>query len=268
MARLTLSALVVGRGAVAVAGPFDMLVSAGEALVVTGPNGAGKSTLLRTLAGLLPPISGSVRLEGLAASDGEPAARLADVAHYVGHRHGMKSQITVGENLAFWARYLGGPTMGSDSRAGDGAGPSVGERPPLSPKRRQPSGPTVLPPAEALAAVGLPGLDAIPFGYLSAGQQRRASLARLLVAHRPVWILDEPTSALDIASQARFADLVKRHIETGGIAIAATHHPLGLESAKTLHITPPVGRDDGPGSNGSSASAFDDAALAEAEGWL
>ncbi|MCE7029177.1 heme ABC exporter ATP-binding protein CcmA [Jiella avicenniae] len=264
MARLTLSALVVGRGATAVAGPFEIAVSAGEALVVTGPNGAGKSTLLRTLAGLLPPISGTVRLEGLAASDGEPAARLADVAHYVGHRHGMKSQITVGENLRFWARYLGGAAKEIARRAGDAADRSLGDRASSLSQDGRLSQLTVLPPAEALAAVGLPGLDAIPFGYLSAGQQRRASLARLLVAHRPVWILDEPTSALDVASQARFADLVARHLGSGGIVVAATHHPLGLESAKTLHITPPrAGRDDGPG-----APAIDDAALAEAEGWL
>ncbi|NDW03800.1 heme ABC exporter ATP-binding protein CcmA [Jiella pacifica] len=260
MARLTLDALVVGRGSTAVAGPFDIAVAAGEALVVTGPNGAGKSTLLRTLAGLLPPISGTIRLEGPAASDGEAAERLADVAHYLGHRHGMKSQITVGENLAFWARYLGGAAAAQSERSRQDArrGPHVGV-------------PTVsapLSPAEALAAVGLPGLDAIPFGYLSAGQQRRASLARLLVAHRPVWILDEPTSALDIASQARFADLVAGHLAAGGIAIAATHHPLGLEAARTLHITPGAGRDDGRGSNAPGAPALDDAALAEAEGWL
>ncbi|MBO0904649.1 heme ABC exporter ATP-binding protein CcmA [Jiella sp. MQZ13P-4] len=244
---MALQGLVVGRGAVAVAGPFDLAVASGEALVVTGPNGAGKSTLLRTLAGLLPPISGGVRLEGLTAADGEAAARLADASHYVGHRHGMKAALGVGENLAFWAGYLGaGPLRTGE--AAEGAGP--------------------LAPAEALAAVGLPGLSDIPFAYLSAGQQRRASLARLLVARRPVWILDEPTSALDLASQALFAGLVAGHLARGGIAIAATHHPLGLEAAQTLHITPPAGRDDGPGSNGPVAPAIDDAALAEAEGWL
>ena len=260
MTRLALGALVVGRGTVAVAGPFEIAVSAGEALVVTGPNGAGKSTLLRTLAGLLPPISGAIRLESLEASGGEPAERLADVSHYVGHRHGMKSQIAVGENLAFWARYLGGAATGRSQRSC-----ANGER---GSDTSVPAGSARLTPAEALAAVGLPGLDHIPFGYLSAGQQRRASLARLLVARRPVWILDEPTSALDIASQARFAELVARHLASGGIAIAATHHPLGLEAAKTLHIAPRLGHDDGPGSNAMGAPAIDDAALAEAEGWL
>ena len=77
-AGLKLEGLVVGRGTVAVAGPFDACVAAGEALVVTGPNGAGKSTLLRTLAGLLPPLAGAIRLDGLVAPDGEPAERLQE----------------------------------------------------------------------------------------------------------------------------------------------------------------------------------------------
>ena len=263
-AGLKLEGLVVGRGTVAVAGPFDACVAAGEALVVTGPNGAGKSPLLRTLAGLLPPLAGAIRLDGLVAPDGEPAERLADVAHYVGHRHGMKSQISVGDNLGFWTRYLGG--AGSFDAPG-GAGPATASSSApssrLTPSSRSTAASPPVSPAEALAAVGLPGLEAIPFAYLSAGQQRRASLARLLVAFRPVWILDEPTSALDAASQTRFAEIVARHLAAGGIAIAATHHPLGLEGAKTLHIVPSARRGDGPG-----VPAIDDAALAEAEGWL
>ncbi|MBP0617319.1 heme ABC exporter ATP-binding protein CcmA [Jiella mangrovi] len=241
VSHVALRGLVVGRGSVAAAGPFDTGVSAGEALVVTGPNGAGKSTLLRTLAGLLPPVTGAISLEGIDAADGEPAARLADAAHYVGHRHGMKGPVTVGDNLAFWARYLGGAAKARDRLAT---------------------------PAEALAAVGLPGLDAIPFSYLSAGQQRRASLARLLVAERKVWILDEPTSALDAASQERFAGLVETHLTAGGIVIAATHQPLGLKAAKTLHIAPRVGPEGAAGLNDKPAPAIDDTALAEAEGWL
>ena len=267
---MKLEGLVVGRGAVAVAGPFDAGVAAGEALFVTGPNGAGKSTLLRTLAGLLPPLAGAIRLDGLFAPDGEPAERLADVAHYVGHRHGMKGQISVGDNLSFWARYLGGAgSFDAPGGPASAAAPASGR----TSDRVKASGLAALSgiaaaspplsPAEALAAVGLPGLEAIPFAYLSAGQQRRASLARLLVAFRPVWILDEPTSALDAASQTRFAEIVARHLAAGGIAIAATHHPLGLEGAKTLHIVPSARRGDGPG-----VPAIDDAALAEAEGWL
>jgi len=230
------SGLHVGRGNAAIAGPFDFELTGGTALVVTGPNGAGKSTLLRTLAGLLRPIAGEIALSGVNAADGEPAERLADVAHYVGHRHGMKTAITVGENLAFWQRYLGGQSQ---------------------------PGLAGVSPAAALAAVGLPGLERIPFAYLSAGQQRRASLARLLVAKRPVWLLDEPTSALDVASQARFAGLVHEHLAEGGVVIAATHQPLGLETAETLQIA-----SRGAPEAGATGVEIDEADLAAAEGWL
>ncbi|MCB8839190.1 heme ABC exporter ATP-binding protein CcmA [Aurantimonas sp. VKM B-3413] len=227
---VTVSGLLVGRGSAAVAGPFDVVIRSGAALLVTGPNGAGKSTLLRTLAGLLRPISGTVSVEGALAPDGEAARHLAEACHYVGHRNAMKPSVAVGDNLAFWARFLGG------------GGTSV---------------------TAALEAVGLPGVAHLPFAYLSAGQQRRASLARLLVAARPVWILDEPTSALDSASQARFAGLVDDHRRAGGIAIAATHQPLGLEDAESLSLAP--GAVD---SSVTGSPDIDEAALDAAEGWL
>ena len=90
---------------------------------------------------------------------------------------------------------------------------------------------------EAVDAVGLGGIVHLPFGYLSAGQQRRMAMAKLLVAWRPVWILDEPTAALDAAAEAMFAGLVTAHLSKGGIAIAATHQPLGLEGVKELRMT-------------------------------
>jgi heme exporter protein A len=77
----------------------------------------------------------------------------------------------------------------------------------------------------------------LPFGYLSAGQQRRIALARLLVSHRPLWLLDEPTAALDKRSDRLFADLVRQHLEAGGLAIAATHQPLGLENVRSLELS-------------------------------
>src|SRR5690606_13901437 len=89
----------------------------------------------------------------------------------------------------------------------------------------------------AIEAVGLTGVAHLPFGYLSAGQQRRIALARLLVVWRPLWILDEPTAALDKQSAALFADLVREHLSGGGIAIAATHQPLGLDPVKTLELS-------------------------------
>ena len=71
---------------------------------------------------------------------------------------------------------------------------------------------------------------------LSAGQKRRVALARLLVAPRALWLLDEPTTALDVAAQALFAGIMRAHLETGGIVVAATHAPLGLEGAKSVRL--------------------------------
>nr|WP_203566052.1 heme ABC exporter ATP-binding protein CcmA [Aurantimonas aggregata] len=222
--------MTIGRGSTAVAGPLDLSLGGGEALIVTGPNGAGKSTLLRTLAGLLRPLAGRITVAGAMAPDGEPARSLAEIAHYVGHRNAMKPSVSVADNLGFWARFLGGAGLSADA---------------------------------ALESVGLPGLAHLPFAYLSAGQQRRVSLARLLVAHRPVWILDEPTAALDTASQARFAGLMAGHLDAGGSVIAATHQPLGLGGARELSMVP------APAEHlTDKGQAIADADLAAAEGWL
>ena len=80
------------------------------------------------------------------------------------------------------------------------------------------------------------GIGHLPFGYLSTGQRRRAALAKLLVSHRPLWLLDEPTAGLDKASEGRFAGLMAKHLEDGGILVAATHLPLGLDGAKELRM--------------------------------
>lgn len=181
---------------------FD--IAAGTALIVKGANGSGKSTLLRVVAGLLPREGGKVLLAG----DGARAFEtVASACHYLGHRNAMKRELTVEENLRFWGAFLG------DSAGGRG-----------------------MEIEEAAEAVGLGGIVHLPFGYLSAGQQRRMAMAKLLVAWRPVWILDEPTAALDAAAEAMFAGLVKAHLDQGGLALAATHQPLGLE-ARELRMT-------------------------------
>ncbi|WP_224001324.1 heme ABC exporter ATP-binding protein CcmA [Aureimonas sp. SA4125] len=221
--------LCAARAASVIAGPLDFELSSGEALVVTGQNGAGKSTLLRTLAGLLPKGGGTLEIEGFLAVDGEPARRLAEVAHYLGHRNAMKPAESVGAGLGFWRDFFGAPGISIEA---------------------------------ALAAVGLPMVAKLPFAYLSAGQQRRAAIARLLVSHRPVWILDEPTAALDKGSQAMFARILAQHLEGGGIVVAATHQPLGLV-ARELRLDHRAA-----GSASSRDLPLDRAERAAAEGWL
>ncbi|PBB44380.1 heme ABC exporter ATP-binding protein CcmA [Mesorhizobium sp. WSM3866] len=187
------------RGGETVFSGIEFALDRGEALVVTGPNGAGKSTLLRVVAGLLPPAEGKVKVEG----GGDEFPSVDSASHYLGHLNAMKTALSVEENLGFWRAFQGE------------AGLSVGQ---------------------ALETVGLDGLGHLPFGYLSTGQRRRASIAKLLVSRRPVWLLDEPTAGLDKASEERFAGLMRGHCREGGIIVAATHLPLGLEGAKTLRM--------------------------------
>jgi heme exporter protein A len=185
------------RGGREVFAGLDFDAEGGEALAVVGPNGAGKTSLLRLIAGLLAMEGGTVALTG-----GDAELTLPEQAHYLGHRDAMKPALTVTENLIFWAEFFGG---------------------------------TPSDPAEAITAVGLSHAADLPAGFLSAGQRRRLSIARLLAVHRPIWVLDEPTSALDLASQRVFAGLMTAHLGRGGMIIAATHAPLDID-AQELRI--------------------------------
>src|SRR5262245_34234202 len=194
--RLSGSELACIRGGRQVFRKLSFAVGAGEALAVTGPNGAGKSSLLRLVAGLVHPAGGRLELAG-----GDPELSIAEQAHYLGHQDALKPALTVGENLAFWRRFLGPGTEKS-----------------------------------ALGEVGLDGLAHLPAVYLSAGQRRRLSLARLIAVARPIWLLDEPTSALDAAAQTMLAGLMRSHLAGGGLILAATHGPFGLDGATELRL--------------------------------
>lgn len=202
--------LVVARGGRRIIDGLTFSVGSGEVLLLTGRNGSGKTTLIRTLAGFLAPISGSIELAGF---DSERDMR--EACHYVGHLDANKSSLTVVENLRFWQAYLGD---------GIGSGPSGGAGQ---------TGDSVL---TALERLELAPLADIPAGYLSAGQKRRLGLARLMVAHRPVWLLDEPTVSLDAQSTALLAGIISAHVAGGGIVVAATHLPLGLTTSRELRL--------------------------------
>ena len=133
------------------------------------------------------------------------SVRVGEQAHYVGHADGVKGALTAGENLAFAAAMLGGQS----SRAAQQA---------------------------ALARVGLAHAIDFPARLLSAGQRRRVALARLLIAERGLWLLDEPATALDAAAQGALAEIMRAHLQGGGILVAAAHAPLGLEGAQELRL--------------------------------
>ena len=198
---LAIKDLAIRRGERLVLRGVALAVEPGEALLLLGPNGAGKTSLLRVLAGLLPRAAGSLSLGGLDPRE-EPdlyAGRL----HYVGHRDGVKAQLTVRENLEFWIRLLGAKTA---------------------------DGP------RALEAFGLARLAGLPAAYLSAGQKRRLALSRLVAAPRPVWLLDEPAAGLDADARGLLAEAVAAHRGGGGLVVMASHGELALPGARIFRV--------------------------------
>jgi heme exporter protein A len=217
--------LTLVRGGRQVFEDVSLNLAAGEVLLVRGPNGAGKSSLLLTLAGILHPSAGTIRY-----GDGRNGEDLAPNLHFVAHQTGVKTRLTLAENLRFWAALFGSTPTRSIVMAGlDPATQQSSQRgeASLDPRVRPgDDGPVGV--AEALHVVGLAGMGDLDAGYLSAGQTRRLALARLLVARRTVWLLDEPTAALDADGDGLVARLISDHAGRGGIAIAATHHDLDI----------------------------------------
>lgn len=195
--RLWAENLACVRGGRRVFAGVGFAVGAGEALLVIGRNGAGKSSLLRLIAGLVRHAEGRLGLDA-----GEAELSIGEQAHYLGHQDAVKPTLSVAENLAFWSAYLGG---GGSCKA-------------------------------ALSAVGLSELAELPAAYLSAGQKRRLSIARLIAVPRPIWLLDEPTSALDASAQSQLAALMRAHLDGGGMILAAAHGSIGLERARELRL--------------------------------
>lgn len=190
MSLLAVHDLAVARGGMRTVEGVTFTLGAGQALILRGPNGIGKTTLLRTVAGLQPTVTG--RIEAA-----------PDAIAYAAHADGLKTALTVTENLHFWAQVFGQTDI-----------------------------------APAIEAMNLRDLTERPAGTLSAGQKRRLGLARLLVTGRPVWVLDEPTVSLDADSVALFAGAVRAHLGQGGAALMATHIDLGLPEAEVLDLTP------------------------------
>jgi heme exporter protein A len=196
--------LTCQRGGRPVVSGVSFKVEAGNALALRGPNGSGKTTLLRTMAGYLQPAAGTIQIK----RPTETASGDEGVYHYIGHANGIKPRLSVIENVSFWQRYYSG---GEDIEAAD----------------------------DALEAFGLLNLASFSAGHLSQGQTRRLGLARLLAAHRPVWLLDEPQAALDTASTRLLENAIAAHLASGGLAIVSTHLDLALPGAQILELGAP-----------------------------
>jgi heme exporter protein A len=165
--RLSAIDLACRRGGRDVFAGVSFSVASGDSLTIRGRNGAGKSSLLRIVAGLVRIAAGRLSLEG-----GDPELTAGEQAHYLGHLDALKPSLSVEENLRFWSAFLGSTAVDLN---------------------------------EPLRAVGLDALADLPAAYLSAGQRRRLSIARLLAVKRPLWLLDEPTSTLDAAAQLQLS---------------------------------------------------------------
>lgn len=164
-------------------------VHSGRILLIEGENGSGKTTLLRTLCGLLEPEAGEVLWRGTDIRN-DYHSYLREIC-YVGHDDGIKPGLTPQENLVF-ARDLSSHDCRID-------------------------------PAPILGRFGLARFDGLPARYLSAGQRRRLALSRLLLMHKPLWILDEPMTALDEAGRNLLRDMFRDHLSGGGAVIMTSH---------------------------------------------
>lgn len=177
----------------------------GDILEIRGANGCGKSTLLRMIAGYIRPETGMILWKGnpifhLLENDTQQLC-------YLGHQNGVKPLLTVYENLKL-ACSLFGIKMQRDSLK------------------------------KIMQTMKLEHVEKTQVMHLSAGQKRRLALSRLLLSQAPLWILDEPTTALDSDGQDLFDDLLKKHVQQGGIAIIATHSDLKINSTiKTLQLS-------------------------------
>jgi heme exporter protein A len=191
---------------------LTLAVAGGECVELTGPNGSGKTTLLRVIAGLYPDHAGTV-----AAAE----------CLYVGHRPGVAAVLTAAENLEWYALLQDwtGVSGNDDAQTLSGAVNA------------------------ALAHVGMTGYENVPCRQMSAGQQRRVALARLLLGGAPLWLLDEPLTALDADGQQVVRGLLDDHLARGGAAVCATHQALGVPATRRLDLGDAgagAGTDDAP----------------------
>lgn len=185
------NALIVGRDEAACAAPISLTLDAGSLLAVYGANGSGKSTLLKTLAGLLPAISGSYRFESE-----------SDTLLYVGHRHGMLGELSVRDNVAFWAQCHGVTEL----------------------------------TATALHYFDLEPFAHLPLGELSAGWQQRVALTRLITMPAAFWLLDEPAANLDREGTSLLHSLLQTRIEQRGIVLLTSHSPWSGERIHSITL--------------------------------
>lgn len=181
---------------------LDFAILPGEAISLTGENGVGKTTLLRTIAGFQRPFEGRINFVANGAQLESEDVQARNI-HLLGHQDALSPSRTVRQELDFQADFLGGD------------------------------------PVSAIDPLRLDALLDLETRYLSAGQKRRLSCARLLMAKRELWLLDEPMAPLDADHRVLVAGIMQAHLAEGGMLIAAVHDPLPFDT-RTLRLTRPT----------------------------
>ena len=200
---LTIDDLCCVRGDRVLFRNLSFAVGDGDLVHLKGHNGSGKTTLLRALAGLLLQETGEIRWQGhnIRKLREEYSRHLL----YLGHLNGIKGDLTAVENLRI-AATLDGFEI-SETRAW-----------------------------EVLGEIGLKGHEDLPSKHLSQGQKRRVALARLLANNAKIWILDEPFTALDVAAVDMLQDVIRRHLNAGGMAVITTHQEVAMIGDQTRTV--------------------------------
>ena len=198
---LQTTALQCERGARLLFDDIAVELNSGEALLVQGANGSGKTSLLRIITGLTPPITGEVRWNGVAVADDEQAYQRELL--YIGHQAAIKQELSVRENLRLHYALNGYET---DSMV------------------------------DLAEKIGLRQRLGVICSRLSAGQQRRVSLARLFLSNQALWVLDEPLTALDVDFIAVIEARLQAHLASGGMLVLTTHRGLDLGTAKVRNL--------------------------------
>jgi heme exporter protein A len=195
MAELSGTGLTLIRGDRCLFQNLDFAAASGELLMVEGPNGSGKTSLLRAIAGLLDPDEGVVRWNNTNVKKNRQSFHANLV--WMGHRPGFKGDLTLIENLRFEAGLRSMNMSTAEHR---------------------------------LVRLGVASLTGIPFRSLSAGQQRRVALARLMLAEAPLWLMDEPFTNMDSDGQRLVIEVLQEHLQDGGLCVMATHQHFELDA--------------------------------------